>query len=269
MNGRDIPVRYPRFDGKAHRAIDILTTSDGEVVAWLEDDFHHFGVTVNHDGEAVTGVSMVTPRHPYSTCPSAAEPLRELIGAPLVKRASEVGRWIDMRQQCTHVFDLAGLALAHAAAGRTHRRYQTTIDDRHVVEVHSSGRRTLGSGRAVLLQDGVEVLVWDLDRHEITGPDEWAGQSLNKGFRARTETLALEPAEQATILRRAIMVAGGRSADRDAASLPRENTKPAVCHTYQPSQRPHAQWISDSVWDWSGAQEDLLEHTDFPPTTED
>lgn len=265
MTEPDIRARYPSFDGKAHRAIDISTTAEGEVAVWLEDDFHHFGVTVIHDGEFVTEVSMVTPRHPYTTCPGAAQPLRELIGAPLVRRASEVGRWLDMRRQCTHVFDLAGLALAHAAAGRIHRRYQIIIDDRPIVEAHPSGRRTLGSGRAVLLQDGAEVLAWDIDRHAITGPKEWAGQSLNKGFRAKTETLALEPAEHATVLRRAIMVAAGRSSDRDAALLPRENTKPAVCHTYQPAQRPHAEWISDSVRDWSDSPDDLLTLTDFRP----
>jgi hypothetical protein len=256
---------FPSFDGQAHRAIDIRTTSDEEVVAWLEDDFHHFSVTITHDDEFVTDVSMLALRHPYSTCPTAAEPIRELIGAPLVKRASDVGQWINMRMQCTHIFDLAGLALAHAAAGRTHRRYQTTIDDRSIVEVHPTGRRTLGSGRAVVLQDGIEVLVWDIDGHEITGPNEWAGQSLNKGFRAKTETLELEPAEHATILRRAIMIAGGRSADRDTASLPRENTKAAVCHTYQPSQRPNAEWISHSVRDWSGEQDELLKNIEVSP----
>jgi hypothetical protein len=256
---------FPSFDGQAHRAIDIRTTSAEEVVAWLEDDFHHFSVTVRHDGEFVTDVSMLAPRHPYSTCPTAAEPIRELIGAPLVKRASDVGRWINMRMQCTHIFDLAGLALAHAAAGRTHRRYQTTIDDRSIVEVHPSGRRSLGAGRAVLLQDGIEVLVWDIEGHEITGPNEWAGQSLNKGFRGKTETLELESAEHATILRRAIMIAGGRSADRDSTLLPRENTKPAVCHTYQPAQRPIAEWIPSSVRDWSGMQDELLENIEALP----
>ena len=256
---------FPRFDGHAHRAIDIRATSDEEVVAWLEDDFHHFGVTLSHDGEVVTGVSMIARRYPYSTCPSAVEPIRDLIGAPLVKRASDVGRWINMRMQCTHIFDLAGLALAHAAARRMHRRYQTIVDDRHIVEVLASGRRTLGSGRAVLLQDGVEVLVWDIDRHEITAPDEWIGQSLNKGFRGKTETLDIEPAEHANILRRAIMIAGGRSADRDTSLLPRENIKYAVCHTYQPSQRPNAEWISSSVRDWSGEQDELLKNIEVSP----
>lgn len=260
-----LEVRFPSFDGKAHRAIDIRTVSEGEVAAWLEDDFHHFGVMIVHDGELVTDVSVATPRHPYTTCASAERPLHALIGAPLVERASDVGRWINMREQCTHVFDLAGLALAHAAAGRKHRRYQTTIDDRPIVEVHASGQRTLGSGRAVLLQDGVQVMAWDLDRYEITSPEAWAGQSLTKGFRAKTETLALQSAEHATILRRSIMVAGGRSADRDAVLLPRENSKPAVCHTYQPSQRTEAEWITDSVRDWSDAQDELLKDINFPP----
>lgn len=263
MNMPDHPTRFPSFDGQAHRAIDIRTVSEGVVAAWLEDDFHHFGVTIVHDGELVTDVSMVTPRHPYTTCASADRPLRGLIGVPLLSRASEIGRWLDMRKQCTHVFDLAGLALAHAAAARKHRSYQTTIDDRAIVVVHASGSRTLGSGRAVLLQDGVEVMVWDIDGDEITSPEAWAGQSLKKGFRAKTESLALEPAEHATILRRAIMVAGGRSANLDAVLQPRQNSKPAVCHTYQPAQRPVAEWIAGNVRDWSDAQDELLRDIDL------
>ncbi|MFT5333861.1 MAG: hypothetical protein ACI9GB_001768 [Halioglobus sp.] len=265
MNTPGLPEHFPSLEGRAHRAIDIRTMSEGQVTAWLEDDFHHFGVTIFHNGESVTDVAVATPRHPYTTCASAGQPLRALVGAPLVERASDVGRWINMREQCTHVFDLAGLAMAHAAAGRKHRRYQTTIDDRPVVAVHTSGQRTLGSGRAALLQDGVEVMNWDIDRYEITSPETWAGQSLKKGFRAKTETLALDPAEHATILRRSIMVAGGRSADRDTVLLPRENSKPAVCHTYQPAQRPQAEFITSSVRDWSDAQGELLKAIDLPP----
>ena len=103
-------------------------------------------------------------------------------------------------------------------------------------------------------------MIWDLDRYEITSPGTWAGQSLKQGFRAKTETLALDPAEHAMILRRSIMVAGGRSADRDTVLLPRENTKPAVCHTYQPTQRPQAEFITDSVRDWSNSQDELLKN---------
>jgi hypothetical protein len=260
MNTPGLPVDFPSFNGQGHRAIDIRTVSESQVTAWLEDDFHHFGVTIFHDGGCVTDVDVVTPRHPYTTCASAGQSFRALVGAPLVERASDVGRWLNMREQCTHVFDLAGLAMAHVAAGRKHRRYQTTIDDRAVVAVHTSGQRTLGSGRAALLQDGVEVMIWDLDRYEITSPGTWAGQSLKQGFRAKTETLALDPAEHATVLRRSIMVAGGRSADRDTVLLPRENTKPAVCHTYQPAQRPQAAFITDSVRDWSNAQDQLLKN---------
>jgi hypothetical protein len=260
MKTPGLPVHFPSFNGQAHRAIDIRTVSESQVTTWLEDDFHHFGVTVFHDGGCVTDVDVVTPRHPYTTCASAGQSLRALVGAPLVERASDVGRWLNMREQCTHVFDLAGLAMAHAAAGRKHRRYQTTIDDRAVVAVHMSGQRTLGSGRAALLQDGVEVMIWDLDRYEITSPGTWAGQSLKQGFRAKTETLALDSAEHAMILRRSIMVAGGRSADRDTVLLPRENTKPAVCHTYQPTQRPQAEFITDSVRDWSNSQDELLKN---------
>ena len=37
----------------------------------LEDDFHHFEVTLHHDGAHVTGIEMHAVRWPWATCPDA------------------------------------------------------------------------------------------------------------------------------------------------------------------------------------------------------
>ena len=42
----------------------------------MEDDFHRFGVTLRHDGERVVEVVGDGTRFPWTTCPSAVEPLR-------------------------------------------------------------------------------------------------------------------------------------------------------------------------------------------------
>lgn len=260
----DKPALFPRFDGQAHRLIDLRSTASDTVTAWVEDDFHHFGVQVSHVDNVIIDISVRAKRFPYTSCGGAEQSARELIGASLTPRASDVGRWISMRHQCTHIYDLLGLASAHAALKREPRQYLAIIDDRRVLDVDVSGRRTLEPGRAALLKNGTEVLVWGANNSEIIDPPEWRGQSLNKGFRERTESMPIEYAEYANILRRAIMVAGGRSANRDTAILPRDNKKPALCYTYQPAQRAFAEWIPSSLRDWSDQKDQLLICSDFP-----
>jgi hypothetical protein len=256
---------YPRRNGRARRLIDIRRWDERTVTGWLEDDFHHFGVIIVHDQGRVVDVSVATARFPYSTCAAAAQPLNALIGAPLYRRASDIGLWIDMRLQCTHLFDLAGLVLAHAASGRSDVRFEATVEDREVVKVDADYKRTLGPGSATLFKNERMVLSWDIDRHAIMGPAEWAGQSLKDGFRERTEAMDVDAAEHATILRRAVMVAGGRSADRAAMPLPGARTAPAPCHTFQPGQREDARWIPDSLRNFEASSAGMLAHVEERP----
>ena len=251
-------VIYPRFDGLARRVIDIKTHDDRKVVAWLEDDFHCFGVTLHHDGERVCDINLSSNRYPFTTCQGADAPLKSLVGASLEDRASAVGKWIDMRMQCTHAFDLAGLCLAHAAQNRIDRRYESIVEDRKVIDTLENGGRILGSGRAKLYLNKKEVLTWELHRNRIISPMFWTGQSLGRGFRERTDSLEVELAEFATVLRRSIMVAGGRSGNRAAKVDPRLTSKSAVCHSYREPQRAIARSIPKSLRNWQKSSEGML-----------
>jgi hypothetical protein len=116
--------------GAYERRIELVTVSPREVEGELVDDFHHFRVSIAHDGTRVTGIDGEAVRHPWTTCPDALGPLRSLEGAPLTTSAVELGDHGDPRSTCTHWFDLTGLAIAHAAAGRDRRRYDVVVPDR-------------------------------------------------------------------------------------------------------------------------------------------
>ena len=45
---------YPRIGGRLRRRIDLRREGDGAAVGWLEDDFHHFGVTIEHRDGVMT-----------------------------------------------------------------------------------------------------------------------------------------------------------------------------------------------------------------------
>ncbi len=239
----------PRDGGQLRRRIDLASPETGEVRAWVEDDFHHFGVILHHDAHRVTGIQGIAERAPWSTCPAAAIKLRDLIGRELIPRASDVGALIDMRLHCTHLFDLAGLAMAHAAHGRGHCGYEALVADRH-------GPASLF--QATLSLDGRIVLAWTVVKNAIVEPAHMAGQSLDAGFRAWTETLPPEEADHAFILRRTVLVAGGRNFDLDQFGIADDLGMPALCHTLQPEHRMQARREIGSTRDYSGGGGGML-----------
>ncbi|MDY0012775.1 MAG: DUF2889 domain-containing protein [Rhodocyclaceae bacterium] len=231
----------------------------------MEDDFHHFGVTITHDGTTIQKVHASSPRYPWTTCPGALEAIRVLEGKPLVARASDIGQLADMRRQCTHLFDLAGLTLAHAANGHDHRRYEILIPDRAVLWDDQGKLKGFGPTTATLSSEGTVLMAWNIDGQAIVGPDAYAGHSLQEGFREWTEAMPLEEAEYATILRRAILVGSGRLISMEKVETAEHTGMGPVCFTYQPEQRKLARFIQAARLDFADRPEDLLRNVNDVP----
>jgi len=216
----------------------------GEVRATLEDDFHHFRVVVQYEFEQVTHVSGQALRHPYTLCPSALGQLPSLAGMRLDGVASSVTRATDAAQQCTHLLDLAGLAVAAAAHRRSHRQYDIEVSDR--VE---------GCTSALLRCDGLPLLQWDVQDTTITGPAPFVGVSLRHGLaRFALETLAPDEAEAAIVLRRCAMISLGRQKNLDAMvhAVPTGH-----CYVQQPERAEQALRVVGSTWDLTNRAAEL------------
>jgi len=242
------------------RLIDIDASKAGEVTVWMEDNFHHFGLRLGHAGGKVVRVDAIARRTPWSTCAAAAIKLQALLGQNLVSRASAIGDLLRMRMQCTHMFDLAGLAMA-AAANRTGRRlYQATVTLRQPLPAR--GAPHTGRCVAVLCRDGEEVLRWVVEDEAILSPGP---RSLLGGFRAWTETLPTQEAEDALVLRRAVDVSGGLSVDLDSINSPLDLDLPAVCHSYQPEQAVLARRHKGMSRDFTSGFENMLADRRFAP----
>ena len=128
----DVPVLDPsRYgEGVYRRAIRLATTEPGVVRAELEDDYHHFRCTLTHADGVIAGCEGEAVRHPWTTCPGAMGLLRSLVGTALDARSTAILGRVRGNEHCTHLVDLAGLAIAHAHAGRATREYELTIPDR-------------------------------------------------------------------------------------------------------------------------------------------
>jgi len=239
-----MPEPTPAF----RRRIVIASHGQGTstlVRAAVEDDFHHFRVEVRCSGGQVEHVSGEAPRHPYTLCKSATGELTRLVGMPLSTTAHEVTRFTDATEQCTHLLDLAGLAIAAAARGTTNRLYDIEVPHR------------LEHGRTHprLWRDGTLLLEWDVADATIEGPAPYAGINLRHGMaRWALSTLPAEEAEAALVLRRATVISVGRTKNLDAQVHAVAN---GSCFAHQPRRAEQALRVVGSTLDFSASGEPL------------
>lgn len=240
------PRKQPLEPGGMLNRVIRIVGGPGVVRAVVEDDFHHFRVILRHEGGKVVSVSSESPRAPYSLCPAAGIRLRLMEGMPLTDDPTATSRLIDAREQCTHQFDLAALALAAAARGTEERRYDLSVTDER------NGRQ-----HAVLNRDGTKVLEWDIADYAVVSPPPFAGRSLGSGFTAWVAS-ALEPqaAEDALVLRRGVFISDGRGMSQwldglDHASLT------GGCWVQQPAQYRQAKRNRGSTLDFAHRPEEL------------
>jgi Protein of unknown function (DUF2889) len=247
-------VRVGDPDGPYRRRIRTVTVHEGVIEGGLEDDFHHFEVTLRHDGTRVTGVEARSRRWPWSTCPDAAVNLQPVEGMPLSTRCTAIAEVAKPRMNCTHQFDLAGLCVSHAARGDERRQYDAEVPP--VVDGITEPR---------LWRDGELVLAWTLSwrdgqRRLVASPpyDEapWRGGF----FRWADDTLEPETAEAAIVLRRACEIAMGRGMDLEAYDSAEElgPLMTGVCYTMQRSVMPVAFRTRGSIRDFARHPDALL-----------
>lgn len=191
-------------EGKFIRSLAIRRLSSSRYAFAMEDPFHAFDVTFEHDGHKVTSLVSQWHRQPLSNCGGASEALGELVGAPLSNDIYTAGECFDRRQQCTHQFDMFSVALVHAYREYEDRRYDVIVEDARD-----------GRVRPRLYLNNQQVLELQLeDHHLIVAPSRYRGVSLMRGFTAwANENLALEEREHAFIVQKAMFVAAGRRLD--------------------------------------------------------
>lgn len=244
--------------GAFRRRIRLVATADDVVEGGLEDDFHYFKVALRHDGEHVVAVDAEAVRWPWSTCPDAVEPLRALAGMPLSPRCLAAGDWAPPRRNCTHLFDLAGLAAAHAArvagGGAPRRQYDVEIP---------FGAQFGGDHDVRLWRDGELLHTWTLGGRGCVRPAPFSEVTWRGGFlRWADETFPPEESEPVVVLRRACDIGRGRGMDLDAIDRAEElrDQQGGICYTMQPEVITVALRNKGSIRDWHDHPDDLLGH---------
>ena len=229
MQAADLPRPSQRRYGEGiyRRRILLRLGEDHTASGELEDDFHNFRVDIAWRDGVVTSVAGQPLRGPWTVCMSANEPIQSVVGTRL-GTGPTVLRHLDAKSNCTHLFDLTGLVIAHAARGVSgDRTYDFAVTD----------DRPDGTQEATMWTDGVEQLRWVIRGREVLEPAEWTDVPVWNGFIDWAGTnLDDEAAERAVTLRRAIDISIGRRQDLDgfptAADLTPEPV--TICHAIRP-----------------------------------
>jgi hypothetical protein len=231
-----------------YRRATIIIASGHQVSAEMEDDFHHFRITLGHDGDVVTGIVGESIRYPWTTCGLESErKIQDLAGCRLDSMYEQLSS--DERfSHCTHMFDLVQLAIGHAAKTACTRLYQATV--------------TLlpdqGPVRAELKRDGDSLFQLDIENGCITGPAPYSGLRVDGLAAWASAQEQDELVEAVLVLKRAIHVSLGKIFDWSNAKMASEMNLPPTCYTFQPATAQRSIRVPDSIRDYTHNPEQML-----------
>lgn len=243
----------PRYGTGLFRRRIRLTRSGQQVDAELEDDCHGFRVRLEHDGCRVTAVSGDALRVPLNTCAGALKPLQALIGIALDAQAADIVARVAPRSNCTHLYDLSLLALAHVSQAEPVRVYEIEVVDQE---------QDSGLARAEVFLNGESIHRWHLARMAIVEPEVHAGRPVLRGFSAWANVaFAGQELEAAMVLSRGVFVACSRMFDMsNIGGQPALNhtNMLGACYSYSQGVVEYAIRNHDTVRDFSDTPEALL-----------
>jgi hypothetical protein len=215
----------------------------GKVSAWVEDDFHHFGVEIEHDGDTVTRIATHAPRFPWTTCPAAGELLAQRFQG---RRLATIAAGEDQRQHCTHQYDIAIAAARHALDD------SPTVLDISVAD--DEGRGAL----AELSVNGEPTLRWFF----ANSPREGDPQSGDMAaFLEWTRGLPDALREAGMMFRRGAMVSGGRRLDLERYRTVSEVGSPGACYSLQPERALQSKRVLGAIREFWDSPNALLAET--------
>jgi hypothetical protein len=240
-----------RYGSGVFRRRILLRKRPERVLCELEDYCHGFRVIVHHDGSAITDIDATTIRAPVDICFGARSVIKALVGQPLTSSRQSLAEVSHPTQNCTHIYDLTVLALAHVGRSAEQRQYDIEVDDE---------KDGILDARAYL--DHALVHRWLVRDDEIETPDVLAGVSVVKRTgRWIAANFDGDHAEAAAMLIRGLLVAGARRWDlstQDGVSSAEFGPGTGVCYTYSEERVHNGRRVSNSIRDFSDSPDDLL-----------
>ncbi|WP_101757880.1 DUF2889 domain-containing protein [Oceanicoccus sp. KOV_DT_Chl] len=228
-----------------------LSGQAGKVVAELEDCCHGFRSVVYHDGQQVTDIQAEALRIPLTTCTGAVEPIKALIGTDLNSSTLDIHRQVSINANCTHIYDLTLLAIAHCRRGNTERIYDVAVED----EAGTTSEATVHLNQQLIHK-------WQTKDFAVLEPQAIAGKPMMKGFTLwANDTFDGDDREAAFVLQKGYFVAQARIYDMDkldGVAAVNNETMLGVCYSYSADVVGNAFRTSKTTRDFTDTPEQLL-----------
>jgi hypothetical protein len=205
-----------------------ITPTPGHVVSEVEDDYHRMQVAIDHDEVVANSVRADLIRAPWTTCPGAARVCESIFTG--VALQDFPGRRTDRAANCTHLYDLALLAAAHALDAAP-LVYDIAVSD------PVDGRR-----QAQIKRNGATLLVWSDSNFQVVEPASLAGMPITD-LRPWLDRLEPQQREPARLLSWASVIAHGRAIPLEQQSD--ASRMPASCYTFQPEMAARARRVGE------------------------
>ena len=254
MMSETTPLNYPdnpHYGSGTFRRRIRLTGEPGKVTAELEDCNHGFRSVIFHDGQQVTDVQAEALRIPLTTCGGAIDPIKSLIGVTIDSSAALINSTVNPKANCTHLYDLSVLAIAHAKRGEVTRQYDVEIED----EVD-------GKAESRVLRDGQVVFAWQTSQWQIQAPVAYKDKPLYKGFAAwANQAFSGDDQEAAFVMQKGYFVSQARIYDIDKLAGEPATNHPSmlgVCFSYSSPRVEQAVRTAAATRDFSDCPEQLL-----------
>lgn len=238
-------------NGVFRRRISLFKPDIFQVCAELEDCNHGFRIKLQHNKQSITAITAQAIRHPFNTCPAAIDALQAFVGCSLNTHIKNLRKIVKPEKNCTHLYDLATLAMAHANRDENQRLYDVTVPD----EVD-------GLLTVTVLRDGNEIHRWQIKNKIIITPQHLANRPIMKGFyQWATVAFADDTLEAAEVLQRGYFVSHTRRLDlKHSVGRPAtgDNMPHNSCYSYSTNIVENAFQVDDAVRDFTNTPELLL-----------
>jgi hypothetical protein len=225
----------------------ILVRRDSDAIAVdLEDNFHRFGVRLGVRSNRVSEVSGTAGRVPWTTCPGALAALDDLRGHD-VRGPFVIDGVSKAARHCTHLFDMATLALDHLRLDLPGRDYRLAVEGSRERE------------RVALAIDGHAVRAWQIANERFVSPEAWRGglvPQVHTRVNANDDPAAFL---EIMLMRRVVRISHGRFIDQDRWHSAVELDAAPSCISFQPGIRDSARRVKGSARDFTGAEHRLLD----------
>ena len=228
----------------------LLTGHTNKVVAELEDYIHGFRATLRHDGNVVTDIIGEAIRYPLNTCGGATQPIKALIGADITADSKGLRAIADPKANCTHLYDLTQLAIAHCRRGEVTWQYDVTIKDEKAGIIDARVHR-----------NEQEIHHWLIEGESIQAPQALQGKpALNGFYNWAVNDFDEDEREAAFVLHKGFFVSRARRWDVAALEQPNKDhpTKVGSCYSRSEELADLAYPLKGFVRDFTDTPEELL-----------